>query len=184
MLTALVVLVLVAVLAAIWGMTTYNRFIKLTQKIGEAWSGIMVQLKRRHDVVPNLARLVQSYASHEKELLEGLAQARSPVSEAPSGDLARSEGEFSRAIGRLFAVAENYPDLKASKNYSDLHASLTKIEEEIQMSRRYYNGVTRDYNTLVSSIPSLIVAKACSFREKPFFELDSPGEAANPQIFT
>ena len=176
-----VILGIVAVVA-LWGVLIYNRFISLDRKRQEGWSGISVQLKRRHDLIPNLINAVKGYAAHEKSALEQVTSMRGLKPNASVGEVAASENMLTQALGRLFAVAEAYPDLKASANFLSLQAALQEVETEIQMARRYFNGTVRDFNTLVASFPSMIVARMCSFTEKEFFELDDPGEAAVPQV--
>ena len=174
-------LAVVAVLAyVVW---TYNRLVGLTKRVDGAWSDIDVQLKRRWDLVPALVETVKGYAHHESSTLEGVVLARGqavqPASIAERG--AREEG-LSAAVGRLFAVAEAYPDLKASQNFQDLQRNLVEIENTIQYARRYYNAVVRDWNSLVEGIPSGWVATAAGYRERPFFQLDDNAERAVPKV--
>lgn len=176
------IVVALAVGAVAWVIFAYNGLVGLRKRLDEAWSGILVQLKRRHDLVPNLVETVKSYASHESGLLERIAAARSPAKGLAADQVAASEGEFGRSLVQLFAVVENYPELKANKNYSDLHDSLFRLEDEIQMARRYYNGVARDYNTMVSTFPTLLVARRFGFDERPYFELESAADAAAPAV--
>lgn len=165
-----------------YGIVIYNRFISLGRLRDEAWSGILVQLKKRHDLVPNLVETVKGYAAHEKSLLEELAARRSMLGGASPAELAKDESILSGLLGRVIALAEAYPDLKASSNFGALQNTLTEIEEAIQMARRYYNGSVRDYNILVESFPSLIVAAIFKFTPSSFFELDDPSEAAAPKV--
>lgn len=167
---------------AVWGILIYNRFILLGRRKDEAWSGVLVQLKRRHDLVPNLVKTVQGYAAHEKSVLEGVVKARRWQPGAAPGQVAESENIFAKALGKLFALAEAYPELKANQNFIRLQEELVGIEEAIQLARRYFNGTVRDFNVLVSSFPSLIIARQFAFRESAFFELDDPAETAVPDI--
>lgn len=174
-------------LILIWGVVIYNRFISLRRHMDEAWSGIAVQLKRRHDLLPNLVESVKGYVKHEQGLLEELTRLRGASmaalqGAAPSAGLASSEGALGSALGRLFAVAEGYPALRASENFLSLQQSLQEIEDQLQMARRYYNGTVRSYTILLESFPSLIVAKLLSFGPAAFFELEDPAEAALPEV--
>ena len=162
----------------------YNRLVRQRQMAEEGWSGIDVQLKRRADLVPNLVETVQGYAVHERELLQRVTEARQHAREVPAGDVAaraQAEGLLSGALGRLLAVVENYPDLKANANFLQLQEQLAALEGEIQMARRYYNGATRDLNVLVESFPSNLVAGAFGFVKRAFFETDNAGRGV-PQV--
>ncbi|WP_308561620.1 LemA family protein [uncultured Klebsiella sp.] len=165
----------------LWAIITYNRFISLRRFKDEAWSGIAVQLKRRHELAPNLLSLVKRYAQHEKELLEEIARQRSVMMRDPR-QIADSEQQYSRTLSRIFALAEAYPELKANENFLSLQQSLAEIEEQLQMSRRYFNGTVRDYNILVESFPSLLLARLFNFRAELFFELDSLEESKLPRM--
>ena len=169
-------LAIVAVIL-IWAIFTYNRFISLRRFKDEAWSGIAVQLKRRHDLAPNLFSLVKRYAQHEKELLEE----RSVLIGNPR-QVADSEQQYAGTLSRIFALAEAYPELKASENFLSLQQSLGEIEEQLQMARRYFNATVREFNILVESFPSLLLARLFSFRAELFFELESPEEAKLPRM--
>ncbi|MBC3253088.1 hypothetical protein BFS14_06015 [Serratia fonticola] len=175
-------LVLAAIaVVLIWAVMTYNRFISLRRFKDDAWSGIAVQLKRRHDLAPNLLSLVRRYAEHEKDLFESLSRQRSAlVGNTPQ--VAESEKEFSGALSRIFALAEAYPELKANENFLSLQQSLAEIEEQLQMARRYFNGTVRDFNILVESFPSLILARLFNFKADAFFELEDPEEAKVPRM--
>lgn len=166
----------------LWGVVSYNRFIALDRKRREGWSGVLVQLKRRHDLIPNLISTIKGYAAHEKTVLESVTAMRGASQNASVGEVAASENMLSQALGKVLALAENYPDLKASANYLSLQTSLQEVEGEIQMSRRYFNGTVREFNILASSFPSLILAKMFSFKEQEFFDLEDPSEAAVPQV--
>lgn len=169
-------------LIGVWVATTYNRFVVLGKKRDEAWSGVLVQLKRRHDLVPNLVGVVQGYAAHEKNVLEEVARMRGFGRTGGPREVLQSEREFTQSLSRLMAVVENYPELKADRNFRELQNTLVRVEDDIQMSRRYYNGTVRDYNTMVATFPSMYVARSFSFRESPFFELESPTEADTPTV--
>lgn len=179
MTTATVLLVL-AGLVLLWSILTYNRFIKLVNRVKEAWSGIDVQLKRRFNLIPNLIETVKGYARHEAEVLQKLTAER-----AGTQDVNRrgaEEGQLSQAIAHVFAVAEAYPDLKASQNFVDLQDSLEQVEGEIQLARRYYNGAVRDLNILVDSFPSNLIARAFGFTNAEFFEIELASHRDVPKV--
>lgn len=165
-------------LIAIYVIVTYNRFVSLKVNVNEAWSDIEVQLKRRYDLVPNLVTTVKGYAKHEKGVFTEVTKARTQAMKATGGpeSQAKAEGPFASALKSLFAVAENYPALKADKNFQQLQSELSALEEQIQKSRRFYNGNVRLNNTLVQQFPSNLIANAFSFIRAEFFELDG-GEA-------
>ena len=161
----------------------YNRLVKLRNMVEEAWSGMDVQLKRRSNLVPNLVEAVKGYMGHERAVLTKVTELRAQ-SEATEGAAARGaiESRLSAAIGGLFAVAENYPDLKASQNFIDLQKNLTEIEDQIQLARRYYNGAVRNMNIAVESFPSNLVASRFGFQQAEFFELEDPADRAVPKV--
>ena len=151
--------------------------------VEEAWSGIDVQLKRRTDLVPNLVSTVKGYAAHERETLEEVIRMRNQAQSAQGvGETAQAQGLLGQALGRLFALAERYPDLKANANFSQLQATLGEIEDEIQLARRYYNGSVRNLNVAVESFPSNLVARRFGFSKAEFFELESAAERAVPTV--
>ncbi len=158
----------------------YNRFIRKQNVVMEAWSGIDVQLKRRHNLIPNLIETVKGYVKHEKSALTELTQLRTGSQLA--AERQQQETHISRGIQNLLAVAEQYPDLKASRNFLDLQDNLDAIEGEIQHARRYYNGAVRDLNILVESFPSNLIAKTFGFRTAEFFELESPAQRTVPEV--
>jgi LemA protein len=161
---------------------TYNRLVGLSKRADGSWSDIDVQLKRRWDLIPSLVETVKGYASHESKTLKEVVDARSLATQAGSiPQRGQSEGGLSSAVGRLFAVAEAYPDLKASPGFRDLHKSLVDIEDNVQYARRYYNAVVRDFNTLTETFPSTLVAAATGFSQRPFFQLDD-AERAAPRV--
>lgn len=166
-----------------WVAWTFNRLVTQRNVLKEAWSGIDVQLKRRHDLVPRLVTCVQAYRDHEKSVLENVAQARAAVATAQTAAQAgRVENELSLGLRRLLAVAEAYPTLKADENFRQLSTQLTEIEDQLQFARRYFNGGVRDLNNLVESFPSLLVGRAFGFRSAEFFALDSAVERAAPEV--
>ena len=181
---SLIILIVVAAVA-LYAIVTFNRLVRTRQMANEAWSGIDVQLKRRSDLVPNLVDIVKGYAAHERGVLEEVTQLRGAARAVPSGDVAaraQAEGALSLALGRLFALAENYPDLKASGNFLDLQQQLSGLEDALQMARRYYNGTVRNLNTLVQSVPSNLVAHMFGFSERAYFEISDEAERAVPRV--
>ena len=159
----------IVVLVVLYGVFLYNSLVKSRQMAEEAWSGIDVQLKRRADLIPNLIETVKGYAAHEKSTFEEVVALRNRAQSVPAGDVAgraEVEGMLSQALGKLFALAEAYPDLKANQNFLELQTSLETIEGEIQMARRYYNGAARELNVKVESVPSNIVASQFGFTKQ------------------
>ena len=163
----------IAAVVVLYAIILYNGLVKARQVKEEAWSGIDVQLKRRADLIPNLIETVKGYASHEKETLEKVVELR---------NRAQAEGLLSQALCRIFALAEAYPDLKANQNFAELQETLETLENEIQMSRRYYNGAARDLNVKVESFPSNLVASLFKFLKAPYFEIENPADRAVPTV--
>jgi LemA protein len=177
------IIILIAI--AVYAIVIYNGLVKARQMVREAWSGIDVQLKRRADLIPNLIETVKGYASHEKDTLAEVTEMRTRAQGVPSGDVAGravAEGMLSQALGKLFAVAEAYPDLKANDNFRDLQNSLEEMETEIQMARRYYNGAARDLNVQVESFPSNMVANTFKFHQADYFEIENDADRAVPKV--
>lgn len=163
----------------------YNRLVRSRQMVEEGWSGISVQLKRRSDLVPNLVNAVKGYMAHERGVLESVTETRARAAAAEDSEpaeRAKAEGALSGALMRLFAVMENYPDLKANQNVIDFQNALEEIEDQIQMARRYYNGAVRNLNILVESFPSNIVAGFFNFTKAQYFELEAEADRAVPQV--
>ncbi len=180
---ALIVVLILVVGAVLVLAGMYNGLVQLKVRADSAWSDIDVQLKRRHDLIPNLVETVKGYAAHEKGTFENIAKFRSQAMQASSpGDKAVAENQLSGALKSLFAVAENYPELKASEQFTGLQTSLNSIEDNIQNARRYYNAVIRDYNTRVQSFPTNILAGMFGFSARQFFEVESPGDRENVQV--
>ncbi|WFU09679.1 LemA family protein [Rhizobium sp. CB3090] len=175
----------IIVLAALYAIFIYNGLVRARQVAEEAWSGIDVQLKRRADLIPNLIETVKGYAAHERQTLEEVVELRNKAQAVPSGDVAargQVEGLLSQALGRVIALAEAYPDLKANTNFLELQRSLEGIEGEIQMSRRYYNGATRDLNVKVESFPNNLLAGTFGFTKRAFFEITNEADRAVPSV--
>ncbi|MEX2109582.1 MAG: LemA family protein [Gemmatimonadaceae bacterium] len=181
MLTILLVVIVVLVLLAVF---LYNRLVSLRMRAQNAWSDIDVQLKRRADLVPNLVSTVKGYATHERETLDAVVQARTRAVAAQSSDpatRARAEGDLTAALRGLTVAVEAYPQLQASGGFRDLQSQLASIEDAIQNSRRYYNAVVRDLNTAVSTVPSNLLAGPMGFGELQFFEA-AAGERELPKV--
>lgn len=180
--TALIIVAVVLALA-FYVIGIYNRLIKLRTNVSEAWSGIDVQLKKRYDLVPNLIETVKGYATHERETLESVTQARVAAINAKGiENQQQAENQLTRAISGLFAIAERYPELKANTNFLQMQQDLSAIEQDIERSRRYYNGSVRDQNILIDSFPSNLVANAFGFLKSPFFELETEAERVVPKV--
>lgn len=178
-----VAILVIAALLGLYVVLTYNGLVALRQKVAEGFSGIDVQLKRRSSLIPNLVETVKGYMAHERQVLEQVTRSRQAADD--SRDLpqrAAAEARLGAALGQLFALAEAYPDLKASRNFQDLHASLEATERDIQHARRYYNGAVRMLNIKVQSFPSNLIARQFGFAEAGFFELDAPSERDLPKV--
>ncbi len=168
------------VLLVLWMIYTYNRFIKLINQTEEAWSDIEVQLKRRYDLIPNLLETVKGYAAHEKNVFESVTEARTKALNAQSiKEKEEADNLVTSALKTIFAVAEAYPQLRASENFRELQLELTDTENKIQAARRFYNSIVRDLNILIDSFPANLVAKIFNFKKKEFFELEET-EAQEP----
>lgn len=182
MLSALV-FALVIVVFLFYGIGVYNKLVRLRNLVKEAWSGIDVMLKKRHDLIPNLVETVKGYASHERETLESVMVARSRALNANTvQDKEDAEKKLGGALMNLFALAEQYPDLKANSNFLQLQSQLDAMEGDIEKSRRYYNGTVRELNTTIESFPSNIVANMFGFEKSTFFQLENTDERNVPQI--
>ena len=176
---------MIIVLAAIvlWLGFTYNRFVALRNRAKEAWSDIDVQLKRRYDLIPNLVETVKGYASHERELLEKVTQARTQAMGAQTiKEKGEAENFLSSTLKSLFAVSENYPDLKASVNFLELQRELRDTEDKVQAARRFYNTNVRDLNTKIESFPDRFIAQAFSFKPMEFFGVVEVAEREAPKV--
>jgi LemA protein len=159
----------------------YNRLVRMRNTVRSSWSDIDVQLKKRYDLVPNLVETVKGYASHERNVFEKVTQARTLAMGANSpAEKAQAENMLRDTLKSLFAVAEAYPELKANSNFMQLQGQLKELEDNIEYARRYYNAVVRDYNTLIESVPSNILASQFKFEREEFFELEAPGEERKP----
>jgi LemA protein len=173
----------VIVVIAIIVIGLYNALTRLRVRADSAWADIDTQLKRRYDLIPNLVETVKGYASHEKGTFERVTEMRAAAINAQGvAEQAKAENMLTAALRSVFAVAENYPQLRASENFTQLQRSLAEIEDTIQAARRYYNAVVRDYNTKVHVIPSSLVAWMFNFKDREYFELESPEEREAPKV--
>ena len=175
----------IVLLILIFGVVSYNRFVSQRQLIKDAWANIDTELRRRYDLIPNLVETVRGYASHERTVFENVTRARAAAASATGSPAAQAaaEGPLVAALRQLFAVVENYPDLKANQNFLALQQELANTEDRLQTSRRFYNANVRDYNQRVKQFPSVIIASAFNFEEEEFFEVeDSLREAGAPQV--
>ena len=171
----------IIVLLVVFLIWTFNRLITLRNRTKEAWADIDVQLKRRYNLIPNLVETVKGYASHEKEVFQKVTEARSRAMSAGNiEDQAKAENFLSSTLKSLFAVAENYPNLKASNNFLELQKELRDTEDKIQAARRFYNSNVRDLNTKIEIFPASIVANMFKFKKMEFFELEETAAARNP----
>ncbi len=169
-------LAIIAILA-IWFIVVYNGLVTLKNRVDEAWSDIDVQLKRRYDLIPNLVETVKGYATHERELFEKVTQARAQAMGAQTpGQKAEAENILSGTLKSLFAVAENYPQLRAAENFLELQRELTDTEDKIQASRRFYNGNVRDFNIKIEVFPDMIIANMLAYKKREFFEIANAAE--------
>src|ERR671918_26477 len=160
-----------------------NSLINLEQRVGEAWSGIDVQLKRRHDLVPNLVETVKGYATHEQQTFEKVTRARAAAMQASGpAEAGQAEGALTAALGGLRVVAEQYPELRATENFQQLQRQLSELEDEIQASRRIYNSNVQVFNTRIQQFPASIPAKQLGYTEKQYFEITEPSEREAPQV--
>lgn len=177
LLPAILLVALLLLFSAIWSLLIYNRLVRSRNQLREGWSGIEVQLKRRHDLVPGLVECVKGYQTHERDAVESITQARS----TGSSDNA-DEQRFGRDLGRVVALAEAYPDLKADRQFLKLMKELVSVEEQLQYARRYYNGSVRDLNNLVESFPSNLVARFGGFSGASFYEVEQASDRLPPDL--
>jgi LemA protein len=181
---ALIVIVVLIVIVLIWAVATYNGFVRLRNLVQEAWRQIDVELNRRHDLIPNLVETVKGYAAHERGVFDDVSTARAAASsggQSPAQQAA-SENVLTQALGRLFAVAEAYPVLRASENFQQLQLELTNTEDRIAAGRRFYNANVRALNTKVESFPSNVIANSFGFARAEYFETEDPAVRAAPQV--
>ena len=173
----------IVAIVVLYGVVVYNKLVRFRTLVDEAWSGINVQLKKRHDLIPNLMETVRGYATHERETFESVTRARTTAIQAQDVKAQEvAESQLSGALMRLMAVSERYPELKANQNFMQLQEQLGIIENDIEKSRRYYNGAVRQKNIAIDTFPSNMVANMFNFEKSLFFELESEAEKAVPQI--
>jgi LemA protein len=175
------ILIILAVLLLGTATWIYNRLIRNRNRVNEAWAGIDVQLQKRAELVPNLVQTVKGYAAHESSVFEEVAHIRKTGTKSVDAR-AQEETALSRSLGRLFALAEDYPDLKANEGFQQLHSSLVDIENHLQFARRYYNGAVRDNNNVVESFPSNIVAGIFNFKLAEFFQIELASQRSAPDV--
>ena len=186
-----IILIAVIAIAAIWGVSSYNGLVKMDESVNTAWSNVENQYQRRADLIPNLVNTVKGYAAHEKETLEAVMSARSkatqmtidPENLTPEKlqEYQKAQGEIGSALGRLLAITEAYPDLKANENFKELQAQLEGTENRISVERRNFNEVARSYNTAVRTFPKTIIASMCGFDKRPYFEAEEGANKA-PEV--
>jgi LemA protein len=173
----------VVVLALLYVIGIYNRLVRLRALVKEGFSGITVQLRRRADLIPNLVEAVQGYATHEREVFEQVSKARAASVSAGSVEAtAQADAQLTGLLGRLFAVAEAYPELKANQNFLQLQDQLAGIETELQSARRYYNATVRDLNSTIQSVPPVLIARPAGFTEEPFYQDEDPAIQSAPKV--
>lgn len=180
-----VVWIIVAIIAvlALWAVFTFNGLVRRKNVTQEAWSGIETQLKRRADLIPNLVETVKGYAGHEQKTFEEVTKLRSQSQgQTDLAQWAQTEQAISAAIGKILAVAEAYPQLRATENFQTLQKDLADIEDQIQLARRYYNGAVRDYNVMIQQFPSNLIAGMGNFTPAQFFEIDNAADRAVPKV--
>ncbi len=181
---ALIVIVVLVVVLLLWFVGMYNGLVRLRNLVQEAWRQIDVELNRRHDLIPNLVESVKGYAAHERGVFDEVARARAAAAAPGSGpaEQAQQENQLTQALGRLFAVAEAYPVLRASENFQQLQAELTNTEDRIAAGRRFYNANVRELNTKVESFPPNIIANMFHIERAEYFEVEEPSVRAAPEV--
>ena len=173
----------VVVLLLLYAVSVYNRLVRLRALVREGFSGITIQLRRRADLIPNLVEAVKGYATHEREVLDQVTAHRADAVKAASVEgTARADAQMTSLLGRLMAVAEAYPDLRANENFLDLQQQLANVETELQGARRYYNATVRDLNSTVQSFPDVLVARPAGFSEEPFYQDDDQSIQTAPKV--
>jgi len=181
--TAAVILLVLIVVLGLWLAATYNGLVRLRNQVRNAWSQIDVQLKRRHDLIPNLVETAKGYMKHERETFEEITRARSAAAQAAGvAERGKAESMLSGALGRFFLVVENYPDLKANQNFLALQEELTSTENKVGFARQFYNDQVLKFNTRLQSFPVNLVAGPFGFKAAEFFELEAPAEREAPKV--
>jgi LemA protein len=183
MLWVVLVILAIVLLLVVWVVAIYNRLVRSRNRVDNSWAQIEVQLKRRHDLIPNLVETVKGYAAHERGTFESVTQARTAAQQAQGpAAAAQAEGILSQALGRLFAVAEAYPELKASQNFLDLQGQLRDTEDKIAVSRQVYNDTVLTFNNAIQTFPAVILANSFGFSKREFFEIEEAGDRDVPQV--
>lgn len=182
MTVAVLIIVAIILILIIWAFSSYNSLIKLNIACDEAYSTMDVYMKKRFDLIPNLVSAVKGYAGHEAETLEKVVHARNSGISQSTKELAKDENTITQAMRQIFALSENYPDLKANANFMDLMGQLKKIEEDIANSRKYYNGTVKMYNEKTLVVPANIIANIFHFRQRPMFEVEDTEERNNVKV--
>jgi LemA protein len=173
----------IVILLVIWVMGMYNGLVKLRNQVKNAWSQIDVQLKRRHDLIPNLVETAKGYMKHERETFESITKARTQAMQAKGvAESAKAEGQLSEALSKFMLVVENYPDLKASQNFLALQEELTTTENKVGFARQFYNDQVQQFNIRIESVPTNIIANMFGFKQAEFFEIQVAGEREVPQV--
>ena len=179
----LIIVLAILVILIFWVVGMYNGLVRLRNQVKNAWSQIDVQLKRRHDLIPNLVETAKGYMKHERETLDSITQARSHAVEASGvADQAKAEGELNNALSRFMLVVENYPDLKASQNFLSLQEELSSTENKVGFARQFYNDQVQTFNIKIESFPSNIIAGMFNFKQAEFFEIETPAEREAPKV--
>ncbi len=179
----LIIVLAILVIIVFWVFGMYNGLVRLRNQVKNAWSQIDVQLKRRHDLIPNLVETAKGYMKHERETLDSITQARSHALEASGvADQAKAEGELNNALSRFMLVVENYPDLKASQNFLALQEELSSTENKVGFARQFYNDQVQAFNTKIESVPTNIIAGMFNFKQAEFFEIETPAEREVPKV--
>lgn len=179
----IIIVLIIGLILGLYIIASYNSMVKSRVLVEEAWSGIEVQLKRRYDLIPNLVETVKGYSTHEKQVFQEVVSLRTQSQQATTiTERSQLEQGLSTGIGRLMAVAEAYPELKADQNFRQLQDQLGGIEEDIQSSRRYYNGAVRNFNMLVQTFPTVLIAGPLGFQSRDFFEIGNDAERATPSV--
>lgn len=179
--TPAIIVIIIAVVLVLVVIMLYNALVKTKIRVEEAWSDITVQLKRRYDLIPNLINAVKGYAKHEQTVIENVTKARANAMNAQGvQETAKAENQFEQALKSLFAVSENYPQLRATENFQQLQAELTDTEDKIMAARRFYNGSARDLNIKIDTFPSNVIAKMFGFKKREFFEVEDIASVQNP----
>jgi len=176
------IIIALVVVAIAWAISIYNSLVKRKNYVEDAWSGIEVQLKKRHNLIPNLVKTIKGYTEHESSLLRDVTELRAPKTPASPAEASTIEQAFSQKLGGIMIQVEAYPDLKADSGFLRLQDQLATIEGDIERARRYYNGSVRDLNTLIQSFPSNLIAQRYAFTEAEFFELDIEAARQAPQV--